>query len=221
MQAIGYVRVSTEEQALGPEAQRQAIEKWCGTNGASLIAVHEDIGISGGADLDKRAGLMAAIEALEKGSVLIAAKHDRFARDVLNAALIERLVERAGAKLVTADGVGNGDGPEAALMRSMISAFAAYERALIRSRTRSALAVKKARGERCGQVPFGSRVARDGRTLEPDPAEQLVITVARRLHAELGWSAQRIADRLARLLVPTRGAKWHRNTIARILTLTH
>lgn len=38
----------------------------------------------------------------------------------------------------TADGAGNGEGPEAALMRTLLDTFAAYERALIRARTRAA-----------------------------------------------------------------------------------
>ena len=45
---VGYLWVSTEEQTLGPEAQRVAIERWCTTNGAELVAVHADQGISGG-----------------------------------------------------------------------------------------------------------------------------------------------------------------------------
>ena len=45
---VGYVRVSTDEQALGPEAQLQAIHSWCDAEGATLAAVHDDIGVSGG-----------------------------------------------------------------------------------------------------------------------------------------------------------------------------
>jgi len=56
-------------------------------------------------------------------------------------------------------GVGNGNGPEAQLMRTMIDAFAAYERALIRARTKAALAAKAARGERTSlHAPYGWRV---------------------------------------------------------------
>jgi hypothetical protein len=58
------------------------------------------------------------------------AKRDRLARDVLTAALVERLCERAGARAQSADGVGNEAGSEAQLMRNMVAAFAMYERAL-------------------------------------------------------------------------------------------
>jgi len=76
---VGYLRVSTEEQTLGPEAQRAALEGWCTTNGAELVAVHVDQGISGGADLEKRTGLLAALAALKAhgAGVLLVAKRDR------------------------------------------------------------------------------------------------------------------------------------------------
>ena len=43
----------------------------------------------------------------------------------------------------------------------MVDAFAEYERAIIRARTRAALAVKRGRGERTGEVPYGFRLAED------------------------------------------------------------
>jgi len=51
---IGYIRVSTDEQALGPEAQREALNAWCEAHGARLCAVFEDIGVSGAIPLEKR-----------------------------------------------------------------------------------------------------------------------------------------------------------------------
>lgn len=117
--AIGYIRVSTEEQTLGPEAQRAALIRWAETRGLQLVAIHEDRGVSGAAPLDRRPGLLAALASLDLhgASYLVAAKRDRFARDVILAAQLERLVERQHVVLVSADGAGEGDSPEAALMR--------------------------------------------------------------------------------------------------------
>ncbi len=42
---IGYIRVSTDEQALGPDAQRDALNAWCERHEARLLAIHEDIGV--------------------------------------------------------------------------------------------------------------------------------------------------------------------------------
>ena len=197
--AVGYIRVSTEDQALGPEAQRASLEAWATRNGVELVAVFEDLGVSGAAALDRRPGLLAALDALESrgAGLLVIAKRDRLARDTMTAAMVERLAERAGARIVSADGVGDGDGPEAMLMRRIVDAFAEYERALIRGRTRNALAVKKARGERVGAVPVGSKVSTDGRTLEADAAELEVIAAARELRAA-GLSIRNIAAELER-----------------------
>ena len=79
--AIACVRVSTDRQDLSPDAQRDATDRWATARGVEIVAVYEDIGISGGAGLDKRPGLLAAIDGLrEQGAgVLLVARRDRLA----------------------------------------------------------------------------------------------------------------------------------------------
>lgn len=186
--AIAYLRVSTDEQALGPAAQRAAIERWAATQGVTVLAWHCDQGVSGAAALDKRPGLTAALGAVtEHGAgLLVVAKRDRLARDVVLAAMIESLAKRTGARVVSAAGEGEGDDgdPASLLMRRMVDVFAEYERAIIRARTRSALAVKRGRGERTGEIPFGLRLAADGVHFEPAAAERAVVARVRHLRAE-------------------------------------
>jgi DNA invertase Pin-like site-specific DNA recombinase len=62
-QVIGYVRVSTDEQTPSVEAQRETLSGWCQAHGATLVEVYTDVGISGGAPLEKRPGLLAALSA--------------------------------------------------------------------------------------------------------------------------------------------------------------
>jgi site-specific DNA recombinase len=173
--AVAYLRVSTDEQHLGPEAQRAAVERWASASGVRVAAWHVEH-VSGGAALDKRPELLAALDALRAGGagLLVVAKRDRLARDVVLAAQVEALAARAGARVVSAAGEGEGDDPSALLMRRLVDAFAEYERALIRARTRAALAVKKGRGERIGTIPFGFRARADG-LLETDERERSVI----------------------------------------------
>jgi site-specific DNA recombinase len=183
--AIAYVRVSTSDQHLGPEAQRAAIDAWANRAGVLVISWHVDHGVSGGSDLDDRPGLVAALAELSihGAGVLVVAKRDRLARDVYIAATIERAVARGGARVVGADGTANGDTPADAFMRSILDAAAAYERALIRARTKAALTVKKARGESTGTPPYGFRVGPDGKKLEPDPQEQAILHELRAVRA--------------------------------------
>lgn len=216
--AVAYVRVSTDEQALGPEAQRAAVTAWAAANGHDLVAVFEDLGISGGADLDDRPGLLAALDAVRHhgGAVLLVAKRDRLARDTFVSAMVERLVERAGARILAADGTGNGDGPEALLLRRMVDAFAEYERSLIRARTRAALRVKKDRRERTGSVPYGLRLDDDGVHLVVHPEEARVVALVAAGRAA-GRSLREIAAQLTEAGHRPRGGRsWHVQTIANI-----
>jgi len=116
--AIAYVRVSTTDQHLGPEAQRAAIEAWAAREGVDVVAWHFDLGVSGGSDLHERPGLAAVLAELrpQAAGVVVVAKRDRLARDVYIAASIERAVSRSGARVVCADGVGNGETPADAFM---------------------------------------------------------------------------------------------------------
>lgn len=216
--AVAYLRVSTDRQDLSPAAQREAIRAWAEREGVEVAAWHEDQG-SGGDDLEKRPGLLAALDAVRDlgAGVLVVAKRDRVARDVLNDALVQRLCERQGATVVSADGVANGDRPEDQLMRSIVAAMAAYERALIGARTRAALAVKKARGERVGGIPYGHRPAADGVKLEEHPQEQQAVALARRLRDE-GMSLRAIGRALLDAgHTPRKAARWHVAVLSRMV----
>jgi site-specific DNA recombinase len=218
--AIAYLRVSTEDQNLGPEAQRAAVERWAKANGVSVVAVFEDR-LSGATPVEDRPGLVAALEALRVhgAGLFVAAKRDRIARDVVVAATVERLVDAVGARVVTADGVSVENTPEGALMRTLIDAFAAYERALIRSRTKAALAAKRARGERVTRhAPIGYRY--EGSQLVEDPAEQQTLRLVLNLRAE-GKSVQAIADQLNDTGNLCRGGRWHVTTLVRVINRHH
>lgn len=209
---IGYLRVSTAEQAhsgLGLAAQQSAIVAGAARLGLPIASMHVDAGVSGGLSLEQRPGLLSALDALGKGDVLLVAKRDRLGRDVLNVCLIQKLVDRKGARVVSAAGEGSDDdGPTSVLMRQIIDAFSQYERALIRARTSAAMRVKKVKGERAGNVAFGFQVGADGRTLTEDVTEQRTLLVLRHLHGS-GKSLRAIAAELNRLGLRTRcGGDW-------------
>ncbi len=215
--AVAYIRVSTEDQSLGPEAQRASIAAWAARQGVRVAAWFTDQGVSGGKPVEDRPALLEALEALKahRAGLLLAGKRDRIARDVVVAATVERLAQDAGARVVTADGVSGDDTPEGMLMRTLMDAFASYERAVIRSRTRAALAVKRARGERLGgDVPVGYRA--DGVRLVPDGHEQALLARVRDMRAR-GLSIARVAAVLNAEGVTLRGGRVHPTTIARAL----
>jgi hypothetical protein len=69
---IGYVRVSSD-------AQRAALKQWCAAHGGQLVLTCTDRGVSGGAALDQRPGLLAALAALKQhnAAILLVARRDR------------------------------------------------------------------------------------------------------------------------------------------------
>jgi DNA invertase Pin-like site-specific DNA recombinase len=216
-QVIGYVRVSTDEQTLSVEAQRDALSGWCQAHGATLIEVYTDVGISGGAPLEKRPGLLAALSALAKGRVLLVLRRDRLARDTLTAAIAERMARKVGASILSVTSAGDGEGPEAQLMRTIIDAFAQYERALITVRTKTAMQRKRANGERVGAIPYGYQLAPDEVHVVEAPGEQAVIAIVRRLRTG-GLSYRAIAAELNhRGLVNRAGGRFMATQVVHIL----
>jgi site-specific DNA recombinase len=214
--AVGYLRVSTEDQNLGPQAQRAAIERWAATRGLRLVSWHEDR-LSGATAVEDRPGLMAALAALREygAGLLVAAKRDRIARDVVVAACVERLTQDAGARVATADGIAIEATPEGALMRGLLDLFAQYERAVIRSRTAAALAAKRARGERVSRLaPLGFRF--EGSRLLEDAAELALLARVREMRSR-GLSFQRVVAILNAEGAKCRGGRWHVTTLARAL----
>lgn len=174
--AVAYRRTSTADQTNGLSAQRDAIERYAHARGLRIASWHEDAGVSGGKPAYERPGFAALLGAMKAvgAGVLLVAKRDRLARDVVEAAMAARLVEKIGARVVSTDGVSHEDTPEGRLMRTMIDAFAEFERALIRARTKAALAARRVRGLRFSRhAPYGFAYERGRMVAVPTEAATL------------------------------------------------
>lgn len=203
--AVGIIRASTDregQQKNAERTQRSAIEAWCARSNVELVEVFVDR-VSGGVPLIKRVGLMAALNAtgeLDCG-VLIAAKRDRLARSVELSIEIQAIAKKLGVQIVTADGTASDDTPVSAFMRVIVDSVAELEKHLIGDRIKQTMAVRKAAGKTYGPPPFGYR-AEDGLLVE-DPAEQFVIKLVEKLHAE-GQSERAITRSLDQAGVKSR-----------------
>lgn len=142
-----YIRVSTARQGrsgLGLEAQREAIARFCKTEGYSLDAEFIEIESGKGSDaLERRPKLAAAIKAAKKikGPVVVA-KLDRLSRDVN---FISGLMTHK-VPFITVE-LGADTDP---FLLHLFAALAERERRVIGERTRLALAAAKARGVKLG-----------------------------------------------------------------------
>jgi DNA invertase Pin-like site-specific DNA recombinase len=218
--AIAYVRASKREQRLSPEAQRAAIESWAARERVRVAEWYIDHGVRSITPLERRPALCGALSAVRqyKSTVLVVAKRDRIARDVVLTASIERAVAMEGARIVSASGEGNSDSPADAFIRTVIDGAAQYEHGLIRARTTAALAAKRARGERVGSVPFGFALHADGVRLVANLRERATIARAHRLRAR-GLSLRAVAARLAdEGRVSRSGGRFTAEQVARMLS---
>jgi site-specific DNA recombinase len=195
--AVAYLRASKNEQRLSREAQRAAIEAWAVREGVRVAAWCIDHGVRSISPVAARPALRAALAALRQhaAGVFVVARRDRIARNVVLAASVETAVSLESARVVSASGEGNGDSPADVFIRTVIDGAAQYEHGLIRSRTRAALAAKRARGERIGSVPLGFALDADGVRLVVDEREQATIARVRELRASR-LSLRAVAARL-------------------------
>ena len=227
MKAIGYIRCSTHEQAdsgLGLDAQAERIRAYCGMRGSTLLDLITDAGVSGGKPLASREGgqrLLAAIRD-RKADAVVLLKLDRGFRNASDCLTTVDQWERKGVALHVIDLGGNAIDTTSAAGRFMLVVLAGaaeMERNLTRERTRSAMAVKRASGQRIGTVPYGYDLGPDGASLIPNETERAVIAEIRAMR-RLGMKLQSIAKELTRREVPTktgRSNRWSHQAIARIL----
>ena len=220
---VGYCRVSTLGQAqegVSLDAQRERISLWSrARDGSEPAHVYADEGISG-KRWDNRPGLAAAIADVTSGpgGILVVYSLSRLARSVRDTLDLAERLERAGADLVSLSESLDTTNAAGKMLFRLLAVLAEFERDLVAERTRGALAHKRSRGERIGQVPYGSRLDIDGVSLRIDPEERLIIDRILRLSAGEGWTPRRIATVLDSEAIPTKnGGRWSHRTVARIL----
>jgi DNA invertase Pin-like site-specific DNA recombinase len=208
VKALGYIRVSTAEQAasgLGLAAQRAAITEACRQRGWELVDVLVDSGLSAkGTD---RLGLQEALTRLAAKpadvEALVVAKLDRLARSFPDYADLIRVSAKEGWQLLALDAP-DASTPHGEAMQAIVAVFAQLERRLISDRTIEALAAARARGVRLGR-PVQTSAELEDRIVA--------------LHRRRRLTARAIAELLETEGVPSPrgGARWHHGTVADII----
>jgi DNA invertase Pin-like site-specific DNA recombinase len=201
--AVGIVRVSQRggregERFVSPGEQRDRIEAACTRDGLALVAVYEEMDISGGKSLAKRPGLSAAVAAIEAGQadVVAAAYFDRLFRSLPTQAEVIDRVEQAGGQVLAVD-VGHVTNSSAGqwLSGTMMGAVSEYFRRSAKERSAEGQARAVARGATpWARVPLGY-TRRDDGTLEPNAEEVPIVQQAFEMRAA-GTSISQIRDML-------------------------
>ena len=218
MRAIGYVRVSTEEQAtegLSLEAQKERLAAYCHAQGWRLVAVFEDAGVS--ASTLRRSGLEEALAAVEDrgADVLLALKLDRLTRSVVGLYQLVERCDKAGVRLAAVQDALDTGSANGRMVTSILAVLAQWEREIVSERTAAALAHKKRNREHVGLPPYGFRIGADGR-LEANADELATIQRMKRLRRR-GATLQAIADKLNDEGVSARRGKWGKTSVSRLV----
>lgn len=219
MKAIGYVRVSTEEQAregISLDNQKAKIEAYCELNDLELVETIEDAGKSG-KDLNREGiqSLLARIKARQIDAVVVY-KLDRLSRRVKDTLTLMDLIEK---KSVAFHSITEKIDTKSAMGKFFLNIMASmnqWERDTISERTRDALHHKIERNERAGQIPYGWTLAKDGKTLMENPLEQEAIGLIRDLYKK-GYNYSAICRELTKEGYGPIGKQWHAQSVKNII----
>lgn len=219
--AVAYIRVSTDRQAtegVSLEAQEARLRAWAVANGAELVSVHVDPGLSGGRAYN-RPELQAALEdACRLRAPLVFYSLSRVARSTMDTLAIADRLERAGADLVSLTESIDTTTAAGKMVFRMLAVLAEFERDLVSERTSAAMAYLRTQGQRIsGQIPFGYDLLEEGR-LVPNVDEQETLVLVRRLRDE-GRSLRAIAAELEARGIRTKtgGSTWAPKVLAGVL----
>ena len=219
--ALGYARVSTDEQAregVSLDAQQARISAYALAKDLPLGDILVDEGRSG-KDL-KRPALQDLLARCDRGEVahVIVWKLDRLTRRTRHLlSLVEDLFLAKHIELHSVSESLDTSTPHGRFVLTLFGGLAQMERELIGERTRSALAFKRENGQPTSHPPLGFRVNGNRRRMVPIPAElEIVQWILDRWRSGLSYRA--IAAKLNENGAPTKqGARWYHGTVARIV----
>lgn len=224
--AIGYVRVSTEEQAregVSLDAQTEKLRAYCTLHGLTLATIYRDEGVSAGKPLTDRpegARLLAQLAAGEARHV-VALKLDRLFRDAVDCLQTAQRWDASGISMHLIDLGGQAVNTGSAMGKfflTIMAGAAELERNVIRERTRTALAHKRSRGDRLGTTPLGFTTPESGAPMQPNPDELVAVRfILRARSRRKPVPFRQIAAQLAAGGHETkRGGSWAPATVKRI-----
>ena len=219
MKAIGYIRVSTEEQAregVSLDNQRKRIEAFCVAKDWSLGRIYADEGISGSSL--KRDSVQELISDCKKGvfDVVVIYKLDRLTRSVKDLGQLIDLFDKSNIAFSSVSDNFDTTTANGKLVLHILGSVAQWERDIISERTRDALAHKKAELEIYSPLPLGFEAGEDGRLIENE--KELAIVKQIRILHKRGLSYQKIADKLNGAGLKTKKSRiWRKGTVYKVL----
>jgi site-specific DNA recombinase len=226
--AVGYARVSTEEQAkhgVSIDAQIEAIRSYCRKEDIELLQVYTDEGISG-CSMDTRIGIQDVIAATDSRRVshVVATALDRFSRDAADLHIFRKRCAKRNVKIWTLNTRTDYTTPTGKMQYAMESGMSEWYRDQVSEKTSTALRhVRDDLGRHLGRIPFGyERVTigpNKGKIVVND-GEQSIISDLRKM-AAAGDSYWGMSEWLnSRRIMPRSGKRWYPSSVRAILLRT-
>jgi site-specific DNA recombinase len=222
MKATGYLRVSTDAQAgedrFGLESQTHAIRNYARSQGYDLVSWYTDAGISGGTLERPELQRLLADSRTGAFEVVLVAKMDRIARDLMAQLWLEKELLRSDVEIVSVAEPFRGQDATNRLFRQIIGAFAEFEKARITDRMSGGRKVKASQGKYAGGgTPLGYKSQRGAGKYLLDPEKAEVVKRTFQMASD-GLNLQEIADQLNQEGLSTaHGNSFHRTQERRIL----
>jgi site-specific DNA recombinase len=173
--AVGYVRVSSDEQAegLSLESQESKIREWCDRKDFGLIATFRDEGESAYTDdIAKRPGFRDLLDRLPvlMPTVVVVFSLDRWARSLVVASESFRRMSALGIGFASVTETEfDLSNPASGFMLNMLASFAQYGSAMTAQHVRRVADLKFERGIHRGSIPFGYRADAESTRADPRP----------------------------------------------------
>ena len=200
--AVGYIRVSTEEQVDGHslDAQRREIERHAERQGLTLVGIYADEGVSAHTErIEKRPQLCALLQDASRGAFDVVIVHtiDRWARNIrVQTEALQRL-GAAGVGFVSLTENIDFSTPSGKLMLTMIGGFSEFFSDQLGVHVLKSQRHKAEGGLPSGPVPFGYVIGERGEVANVEPREGEAIQQAFAARAA-GQSNGQIAEMLNR-----------------------
>ena len=196
--AAVYARVSTAEQAVDATSlddQVERCEAYAKAMGWDVIATYIDKGATGASALaDRKQGKLLFGSGAD---VIITWSIDRFTRSAYKGLTDIENLEQAGKSLVFVKEAVVTSTPSGRLFRTMLTAFAEFEREQIRDRSMSGrFGAAEAEKWPSGSLPYGYLFHPDDGDIVIDHSEAVAIKAAFTLRVEHGWGFAKIAEHL-------------------------
>ena len=220
IKAIGYIRVSTDEQAkegISLENQEQKIRAYCKFKDFEIIEIIKDAGIS--AKNLRRPGSQKVIEMAQDRIIdaVVVYKLDRMFRSTVDALERTRLFDKWDVSFHSIEEALDTKSAMGKFFFTLTAALTEMKREIVGERTRDLLQRKKANGEVYGRVPFEFKKYK-GKLLNNDAEQEIVNNILDMRQKGLNFS--RISRELNHMVLKTRkGNKWFPQTVKNVVAI--